>query len=108
MPKKNHKTSRLLFIEEAKKLYQKEFLRWYTLIVEVNPLLKLFKINDSGKPTLYIMGSEDHMFLASIKKLSANHQSSQLQIIQNCGHVVNIEQPDHFNDIRIKFILNNA
>lgn len=108
MPKKNHKTSRLLFIEEAKKLYQKEFLRWYTLIVEVNPLLKLFKINDSGKPTLYIMGSEDHMFLASIKKLSANHQSSQLQIIKNCGHVVNIEQPDHFNDISIKFILNNA
>ena len=27
MPKKNHKESRLLFVKEAKKLYQKEFLK---------------------------------------------------------------------------------
>ncbi|MDP5093430.1 MAG: alpha/beta hydrolase, partial [Polaribacter sp.] len=31
MPKKNHKKSRLLFVNEAKKLYQKEFIRWFKL-----------------------------------------------------------------------------
>ena len=31
MPKNNHKESRLLFVKEAKKLRQKEFIRWYKL-----------------------------------------------------------------------------
>ena len=38
MPKRNHKESRLLFIREAKKLYQKEFIRWFKLTSEVIPL----------------------------------------------------------------------
>ena len=29
MPRKNHKKSRLIFVNEAKKLYQKEFKIWY-------------------------------------------------------------------------------
>ena len=32
MPKKSHRESRNLFINEAKKLYQKEFKRWFTLV----------------------------------------------------------------------------
>ena len=32
MPRKTHKESRNLFINEAKKLYQKEFKRWFTLV----------------------------------------------------------------------------
>jgi pimeloyl-ACP methyl ester carboxylesterase len=104
MPKKKHRESRNLFINEAKKLYQKEFKRWFTLISEVNPLLKLFRINDSGIPTLYIMGSEDHMFLPSITQLVKNHQSSVLHVIKDCGHVVNIEQPKIFNSVVIEFI----
>ncbi len=54
MPKRAHKESRNLFINEAKKLYQKEFKRWFTLVAEVNPLLALFRFKDSGiKNTLY-------------------------------------------------------
>ncbi len=104
MPKKSHKESRNLFIGEAKKLYQKEFKRWFTLVAEVNPLLKFFRINDSGIPTLYIMGSEDHMFLPSITKLVKNHKSSTLFVIPQCGHVVNVEQPAIFNNQSISFI----
>ena len=40
MPKKNHKESRLLFVREAKKLYKKEYMRWYKLTSDLNPLLK--------------------------------------------------------------------
>ncbi len=43
MPNRNHKESRLLFIREAKKLYQKEFIRWFKLTSEVIPLLKIFR-----------------------------------------------------------------
>ncbi|MCE2712710.1 MAG: alpha/beta hydrolase [Cryomorphaceae bacterium] len=104
MPKKNHRESRLLFINEAKRLYQKEFIRWFTLISQVNALLKLFRIKDAKKPTLYIMGEDDHMFLPSITKLVEHHTSSKLHVVPNCGHVVNVEQPDHFNEVVITFI----
>lgn len=106
MPRKKHRESRNLFINEAKKLYQKEFKRWFTLISQINPLLSFFRIKDSGIPTLYIMGAEDHMFLPSISKLVENHASSQLHVIPDCGHVVNVEQAEHFNVEVIKFIRN--
>jgi pimeloyl-ACP methyl ester carboxylesterase len=105
MPKKKNRESRHLFINEAKKLYKKEFKRWFTLISQVNPLLSFFRIKDSGIPTLYVMGSEDYMFLPSISKLVKNHTSSELLVIQNCGHVVNIEQPILFNKNVIEYLL---
>jgi pimeloyl-ACP methyl ester carboxylesterase len=104
MPKKKHRESRNLFINEAKKLYQKEFKRWFSLISQVNPLLSLFRIKDSGVATLYIMGAEDHMFLPSISKLVKDHASSQLIIVPDCGHVVNIEKAELFNETVIGFI----
>ena len=104
MPRKKHRESRNLFINEAKKLYQKEFKRWFTLVSEVNPLLALFRIKDCGIPTLYVMGEEDHMFLPTISKLVKNHISSELFVIPNCGHVVNVEQPEIFNSRVLKFI----
>lgn len=107
MPKRKHRNSRNLFINEAKKLYQKEFKRWFTLVSEINPLLRLFRIRPSAIPTVYIMGSEDHMFLPSIKKLVAEHKSSKLVIIENCGHVVNVDAPGIFNEEAINFINHN-
>jgi len=104
MPRKTHREARNLFIREAKKLYQREFKRWFTLVAEVNPLLKYFRFKDSNVPTLYIMGSEDHMFLPSIRKIVAFHHSSLLHVIDNCGHVVNVEQPEVFNKEAIKFL----
>ena len=107
MPRKTHKESRNLFINEAKKLYQKEFKRWFSLVAEVNPLLALFRFKDSGIKTLYIMGDEDHMFLPSVRKIVQNHLSSKLVVIPNCGHVVNIEQPLEFNKKVLKFLKQN-
>lgn len=104
MPKKNHKKSRLLFVNEAKKLYQKEFLRWFKLTSEINPLLRFFRAKDIKIPTLYVMGAEDHLFLPSIKNIVAKHITSSLFVIENCGHVVNVEQPQTFNSQTIRFI----
>jgi len=104
MPKKNHKESRLLFIREAKKLYQKEFIRWFKLTAEVNPLLRLFRQVDVNIPTLYVMGGEDYMFLPSIQALTQKHTSASLYVVPDCGHVVNVEQPQLFNKHTLSFI----
>ena len=104
MPKSSHKESRNLFEREAKKLYQKEFKRWFTLAAEINPVLRIFRERQIPTPTLYIMGSEDHMFLPSIRKIVMEHSRSLLHIIPDCGHVVNVEQPDQFNQTSIAFI----
>ncbi len=104
MPKKNHKQSRLLFANEAKKLYQKEFVRWFRLTSEINPLLRFFRAKDIKIPTLYVMGEEDYLFLPSVKKVAASHKLSQLYVIKDSGHVVNVEQPEVFNKETIAFI----
>lgn len=105
MPNKNHKKSRLLFINEAKKLYQKEFIRWFKLTAEINPVLKWFRQVELEIPTLYIMGREDYMFLPSVREVVANHfKSSKLFVVENSGHVVNVEQSNIFNDTAINFI----
>ena len=105
MPKKNHKQSRLLFINEAKKLYQKEFIKWFRLTAEINPVLKWFRQSELDIPTLYIMGREDYMFLPAVTKVVQDHyRSSRLFVIERCGHVVNIEQPSVFNAAALSFL----
>lgn len=104
MPKKNHKDSRLLFVNEAKKVMTKEFNRWFKLTARLTSYLNSVKHLDNNKPTLYIMGSEDHMFLTPVKKIIELNPKIKLNIIPNCGHVVNIEQPEVFNDLSINFI----
>lgn len=108
MPNKNHKQSRLLFINEAKKLYQKEFIRWLKLTAEINPVLKWFRQQELNIPTFYVMGQEDYMFLPSVRKVVEKHfKSSTLFVVENCGHVVNVEQPTIFNQEVIAFIQQN-
>ena len=108
MPNKNHKHSRLLFINEAKKLYQKEFIKWFALTAEINPILKWFRQVELHVPTLYVMGNEDYMFLPSVRKVVESHyKTSQLVVIENCGHVVNVEKCEIFNSEVIKYIKNH-
>ncbi len=104
MPRKSHKESRNLFVREAKKLYQKEFIRWFGLTTTVNPILRLFRSKDPGIPTLYVMGKEDYMFLPPVQMTAKKHESADLRIIEDCGHVVNVEKPLIFNDLVIEWI----
>jgi pimeloyl-ACP methyl ester carboxylesterase len=104
MPRQNHKESRSLFAREAKKLNQKEFIRWFRLTAEINPLLRFFRSNDIKIPTLCVMGSEDHLFLPSIQKLAKEHEFSNVYVVPGCGHVVNVEKPQVFNKQSIQFI----
>lgn len=105
MPNKSSKQSRILFINEAKKLYQKEFIRWFKLTAEINPVLRWFRQVEVNIPTLYVMGDEDYMFLPAVRKVVENHyKSSKLYVIKKCGHVVNVEQAQAFNTAVISFL----
>ncbi len=104
MPRKKHKESRNLFIREAKKLYQKEFIRWFRLTSSINPLLSFFRSFDVKIPTLYIMGDEDYMFLPPVEYLVKSHDSATLVVLPQCGHVVNVDKPAQFNEESISFI----
>ena len=108
MPRKRHSKSRNLFIREAKKLYQKEFIRWFSLTNDVNPLLKYFKEKELKIPVLYIMGSEDHMFLPPVRQMIAMHGYSTLNVIEKCGHVCNVERPQLFNKLSIQYLLRQS
>ena len=104
MPSERHKKSRLLFVNEAKKVAQKEFMRWFTLTYEITPLLKYFEEKDTAIPTLYLMGEEDHMFLPAVRYIVTKHTNSWLEVIENSGHVCNVDQPRQFNARAILFL----
>jgi len=104
MPNRNHRESRILFIREAKKLYQKEFIRWFKLTSEIIPKLRVFEKESVEIPTLYIMGDQDYMFLPSVQKVAENHPLSELLILEKCGHVVNVEKPEKFNQGMLLFL----
>ncbi len=104
MPKSNHQQSRLLFIQEARKMCQREFIRWFKLTKEVNWLGKGFQVKHNIK-TFYIMGDQDYMFLPYVQKIAkANLETNHLVVIPQCGHVVNIERADIFNREALHFL----
>jgi pimeloyl-ACP methyl ester carboxylesterase len=105
MPRPRHRESRLLFVNEARKLARKEFLRWWRLTQEVNPLLRFFEEKELPIPTLYLMGEEDHMFLPPVRHIvSRHHRHSRLQVLEDSGHVCNVDQADLFNRFAIDFM----
>jgi pimeloyl-ACP methyl ester carboxylesterase len=105
MPRVSHRESRMIFIREAQKLARKEFLRWFRLTMELTATVRIFEERDTGIPTLYLMGDEDHMFLPQARRMAARHRRAVLRVIERCGHVCNIEKPAAFNRFSIEFML---
>lgn len=106
MPRKNHKQARLMFVNEAKKMCQKEFIKWFRLTATINPLLRKFRNEELAIPTLYIMGEEDYMFLPSVTQVvNAHVKTANLVVIARSGHVVNVEQANVFNEVALSFMV---
>jgi pimeloyl-ACP methyl ester carboxylesterase len=106
MPRVRHRRSRMIFIREAQKVARKEFLRWFRMTMELPPILRLFEERDTGIPTLYVMGEEDHMFLPAARRLAQRERNTALRVIERCGHVCNIDRPRLFNSLSIEFMKN--
>ena len=104
MPRKAHEESRLAFINEAKKMSQKQFVKWFSLTRLINPYLSHLQVSTKKIPTLFIMGEEDYLFIPPVEKVVKDYSNFSLEIIKNSGHVCNIDQPDAFNEISNRFI----
>ncbi|MBK7428412.1 MAG: alpha/beta hydrolase [Saprospiraceae bacterium] len=107
MPRKTHAESRNVFIQEARRLARKEFLRWFKLTNQVTGLLKRLQSWHPEIPTLYVMGEEDRLFLQPILDFIDDVKHVDLHIIKKCGHVVNVEKPAEFNEVSVQFLLGN-
>ena len=67
-------------------------------------MLKSQRQIDIKTPSLYVMGAEDHLFLPSVRKAVSSFTNAQLSVLENSGHVVNVDQPNKFNDRVIRFL----
>ena len=106
MPRKTHESSRHLFIQEAKKIKNREFLRWLTLTGGMAKYLVKINEKDTKIPSLYIMGDEDYVFLEPVKRLVKKQPSSKLVILKDSGHVCNVDQTEKFNEVSLQFLCN--
>lgn len=104
IPSKKHVESRKIFIKEAIKLGEQEFRKWLKMSNEIKDNLQEFLKIEASVPVLYVMGERDHMFLPMVSNLVKKHLNSKLEVIQNSGHVCNIDQPEIFNERSIQFI----
>ncbi|MEN8116184.1 MAG: alpha/beta hydrolase [Bacteroidota bacterium] len=104
IPYKKDIESRKIFIKEAIRLGEREFKKWLRMSTEIKDNLQEFLIKEASAPVLYLMGDRDHMFLPMVTNLVERHFNSKLEVINNSGHVCNIDQPDAFNERCIQFI----
>jgi len=104
LPRKNHKKSRDVFINESKALSINEFKKWTALYYNLNKTLLEFFDAKSPIPHLLIMGSQDHLFLKPARDYAIHHSNAKLKVIPDCGHVVSIESAKKFNRICLKFL----
>ncbi|MDG5472924.1 alpha/beta hydrolase [Jeotgalibacillus sp. ET6] len=104
MPNRSHEESRLAFVNSAKKMCQKEFIRWFSLTKVINPYLDRLQMETNGLPTMFIMGEEDYLFRAPVEELVRRDSTLGLITIQKAGHVCNIDQPQTYNEKTIAYI----
>mgnify|MGYP000226982741 CR=1 FL=1 len=104
LPKKNHQTSRKLFVRESMKMTQDEFDKWLHMVKDLRSLLSKFFKKEIEAPCMLIMGSEDHLFLKPALEYSNKSEHTSFELIENCGHVCNIEKAEAFNEISLRFL----
>jgi pimeloyl-ACP methyl ester carboxylesterase len=108
LPRRNHRTSRTIFIRESKKIDPIAYKKWLGIIRTVGKELESFFTEPIDAPTLTVMGSQDHIFLGPAREYAERFpDQSDLEVIIGCGHVCNIEAADRFNVLAIDFLRNS-
>ncbi|MCO6476717.1 MAG: alpha/beta fold hydrolase [Phaeodactylibacter sp.] len=108
LPKKNHQQARRLFRLQSQKLTSREYLKWVGLYKDLFRLLRNFYNRELEKLSLVVMGEQDHVFNGAAQRFVARHRKATMAIIEKCGHVVNIEQHERFNQLALAFLRGEA
>lgn len=97
MPCKSHKISRDLFVREAKKMNNSDFYAWGRILIDFQDNYSMDKLNTSID-TLYISGREDYFFIDEVKKYCESY-NRYLYILDDAGHICNIDNYNKFNSV---------
>lgn len=102
IPRRQSDYSRHLFLTCAKHIPKKEFMAWLKLLTLFPKLnaqyLPRLKTTKNG---LYITGTMDYIFLPSLKRELKS--VSHFVLLENCGHVCNLDAPDEVNELLLNF-----
>jgi len=105
MPYRNHRNSRQMFIKTSKDIPRREYALWLAILEEVKRRMdRLFREPFVSNSVLLVSGNEDHAFLSDCQRYCALHESVKIVVLQNCGHVSNIERYEKFNTLALDFI----
>lgn len=64
------------------------------------------KLKNIDSPVLFIAGEEDKKYVEIGNKVIGEFQSSELNIVKNCGHNVHFENPEEFLKLLSSFLSN--
>lgn len=104
MPGRRAKESREVFRREARKVSPDEFRRWLRLSKDVFEQLSVWMGEPGPSPILYVMGGHDYIFLEPAQVLAKRYSNQRVEVIEESGHVCNVECPDEFNSAALAFI----
>jgi pimeloyl-ACP methyl ester carboxylesterase len=104
LPRWEHRESRKVFVREASKLGGRAFRRWYALAGNLNSSLKRIRQVGASVPCLYVMGEEDALFLKAVQDHVRTQATAWIEVIDHCGHVVNIQAAEQFNRLSLTFM----
>jgi len=62
------------------------------------------KLSEISQPTLIIVGAQDERFLDASRYLQRHVATAKLEIISGAGHMVNLERPDEFSQVLLRFL----
>ena len=109
MPKKLLKIQNFIFKLMPKRTFEnmgvskENFIQLTNSMAELNIKEKISKLKCH---TLVICGEKDSANIESANKLNENIKNSELKIIKNAGHEVNIDEPEKFAEIIKEFLVN--
>lgn len=104
MPRANHTASRQIFIEQSRKLTSEEYDRWVTLYRDFRKVLADYYHQELSYPLLVVMGGEDYIFLQAAKRYVRTQTQARFHVIEDCGHICNVEKPQEFNKVASDFL----
>ena len=104
LPTNKRKTTREIFYNGVKQMKRDNFLDWLDVLNAVDFSYK--KLHDKAKniPKLYISGVEDIRFIDYLLEDIVNDKAAEIVLLENCGHICNMEDPKTFNASSIEFI----
>ena len=105
IPQQKYAASKSLFLRCAQKVTLDGFMQWMGLVSIADGYIKQLVRQELLVPTLYVMGEDDRLFLDNVRTLVENSGNNvSLSIIQNAGHVCNVDNKDEFNRVSLGFL----